>query len=143
MSIIKVKAICLIRDNHNELLLAEGYDSTRGDYYYRPLGGTVEFGETTEQTIIRELMEELKAVIKNVVLLHVIENIFTLEGKLGHEIVYIYEAEFCNLGYYSMDTIYANESNGEKIKCVWISQEDCLTGKYRLVPEKLITKLVE
>jgi len=57
---IRPLAICVFRHN-DRILVAEGYDSIKDEYFYRPLGGGIEFGESSVETICRELMEELNA----------------------------------------------------------------------------------
>jgi len=47
------------RDEDDSILVFEGYDSLKDQIFYRPLGGTIEFGEPAEQTVHRELCEEL------------------------------------------------------------------------------------
>ena len=60
MNRIRPLAICLFR--HNErILVAEAYDPVKKEAFYRPLGGGIEFGEHSEQTIQRELLEEIGA----------------------------------------------------------------------------------
>ena len=43
---------------------------------------------------MREFREELDAELCNVRLLKVVENVFRLENMTGHEIVFVFEAEF-------------------------------------------------
>ena len=65
---------------------------SRGTCTTGPWGGTIEFGERSEQTAIRELREEreeIGAEIKSLRLLGTLENIFTLDGNTGHEIVMV------------------------------------------------------
>jgi len=74
--------------------VSRDYDSLKQDYYYyRPLGG-IEFGETSRDAIIREIREELSAEIEDVRWLGTLENIFTLDGEPGHEIVMVCHADF-------------------------------------------------
>ena len=60
MNKIRPLAICIFRKN-DRILVAEGYDPVKNEHFYRPLGGGIEFGEYSEQTIRRELMEEIGA----------------------------------------------------------------------------------
>lgn len=83
--------ICLFR-NGDRILAAEGFDSVKQIQFYRPLGGGVEFGEHSRDALAREIKEELNAEIEDAQLLGVIENIFTHEGRQGHEVVFVYDA---------------------------------------------------
>jgi len=51
-SFIRVIAICIFRRGNR--ILVEAFDSVKGSPYYRPLGGGIEPGETSETTLIRE-----------------------------------------------------------------------------------------
>ena len=60
------------------------------DGYHRLIGGGVELGESHGDAIVREVDEELGAQIRDLTLLTTVENIFRIDGKLGHEIVFLY-----------------------------------------------------
>jgi ADP-ribose pyrophosphatase YjhB (NUDIX family) len=139
---IKVKSICLF-ENEGKLFVSKSYDSVKKDFYYRPIGGTVEFGERAEDAVIREIREELNAEVKNVVLADVMENIFDCDGLNGHEIVFLFRAEFADRSFYEDREFTIVESNGESLKAFWIPIPDFLTGGRRLVPEKLISRYAD
>ena len=63
------------------------FDSVKKEIYYRPLGGGIEFGEYGIDAIQREFQEELGVDLNNLKYLFTMENIFTLNGNRGHEIV--------------------------------------------------------
>jgi len=90
---IRVIAICLFRRG-GEILVTEGFDTANNRRYARPLGGGVELGETSEQAIVREIREELGAEVQDLKLLGVLENLFKLEGRQQHEVVFVYDGEF-------------------------------------------------
>ncbi|MGE5426110.1 MAG: NUDIX hydrolase [Bacillota bacterium] len=73
----------------NKILVSPGYDKSKGESFYRPLGGGIEFGETSEEALKREFMEEISAELKDCRLITVVENIFTYEERKGHEICFI------------------------------------------------------
>lgn len=135
-NMIRIKALCLFSYN-DHLFVSESFDSVKNDYYYRPIGGTVEFGEHTVATLHREIREELSTEITHVTLMTVLENIFICDGMQGHEIDFVYTAEFADASFYEIKDYYLNESNGEKVKALWLPKNDLLSGRYRMVPEKL------
>lgn len=134
---IRPIAICLFR-NGNRILVSEGFDQVKQSYYYRPLGGGIEYGETSQTTVSREIKEELEVEIENVQLLGVLENIFTYEGELGHEIVFVFDAEFSDKSLYELDAIegYEQEAN-VNFKAKWMSLDEIEKNGGRLVPEDL------
>jgi ADP-ribose pyrophosphatase YjhB (NUDIX family) len=59
---------------------------------WRPLGGEIEFGETAQDAVTRELLEETGLSIEVNRHIGVLENIYRYEGTKGHEMVFIFEA---------------------------------------------------
>ena len=130
----------MIRRDDN-LLVFEGYDNAKKDHFYRPLGGTIEFGESSAEAAAREMAEELDTEVCNVRWLGMLENIFTVHGELGHEIVMLYEADFADETMYERNPIWGQEDDGLPIKAVWKPLDDFRTGRGRLVPEGLLAIL--
>ena len=58
--------------------------------FHRLLGGHVEFGERSADAVVREIAEELGTALVRPVLLGVLENVFTFDGRPGHEVVFVY-----------------------------------------------------
>ncbi|MEE7492755.1 DNA mismatch repair protein MutT [Methylobacterium oryzae] len=56
----------------------------------RPLGGSVAFGEWAEDALIREFEEELGVTVSVLGSPRVVENIFTHEGQVGHEVLFLF-----------------------------------------------------
>jgi 8-oxo-dGTP pyrophosphatase MutT (NUDIX family) len=136
---IRPLAICVFRHN-DRILVAEGYDSVKDEYFYRPLGGGIEFGEPSVETICRELMEELNAEVdrESLKYLGAVENIFHFNGIPGHEIVLIYDGALKESGLYEQALITGKEANGEDVLAMWKNIAEFSEGKSILYPTGLI-----
>ncbi|MBM7096106.1 NUDIX hydrolase [Bacillus sp. H-16] len=134
---IRTLAVCVF-SNNGSILVAEGYDYVKDEYFYRPVGGGIDHGEKSEDAVVREVKEELGTSVKGVTYLGTIENIFTFNGKTGHEIVQVYDAAFTDPAYYDKESFEGVESNGEMFKLLWISIEDMKKRKLNVVPEDLV-----
>jgi ADP-ribose pyrophosphatase YjhB (NUDIX family) len=134
---IRPVSICLFR-NGDRILVEKDYDTVKESYYCRPLGGGIEFGEHSRDAMLRELDEELGQSVENLRLITVMENLFTLDGHKGHEIVFLYEADFKDKSLYALKEldVYAEESN-TVYKAVWLSRDEMHEKEIQLVPEGL------
>jgi len=142
MTQIRPLAICVFR-NRDRILVAEGYDPIKGETFYRPLGGGIEFGELSQETIRRELMEEIGVELMQDTLkyLGAVENIFTFNGSPGHEIVLIYDGALEDSGLYDQAVILGKEANGEEIRAMWKNLDQFGAGKSILYPVGLVEML--
>jgi 8-oxo-dGTP pyrophosphatase MutT (NUDIX family) len=135
---IRAIAICLF-SRGDRILVSEGVDTSKGDRFCRPLGGGIDFGELSQAAMHREIQEEIGADIQNLQLLSVIENIFVYEGKPGHEIVFIYDAEFVDQSLYEKSVIHCHEhSDQQDFVASWRSLAAMQASQIRLVPLELI-----
>ena len=75
----------------SRVLVSEMTDPSEGTFY-RPPGGGIEFGETSQEAGRRELQEEFGIEIDELTYLGVIENVFEFRGAPHHEICFIFEA---------------------------------------------------
>jgi ADP-ribose pyrophosphatase YjhB (NUDIX family) len=98
-------AVGVIRRGDGAVLLQTGYDPVKDEHFYRALGGGIEVGERSRDTFAREIREELGAEVAEARLLGWLENIFTFEGRPGHEIVAVYEAALADQALYERDEI--------------------------------------
>lgn len=129
---IRSLAVCIIKHD-GKLLSGIGHDSVKKDTFYRLLGGGIEFGEWAEDALKREFGEELGTDLENIKYLTTLENIFTYEGKTGHEIVFVFQGELSNKELYERDNISINDDKDSK--AVWQKIEDFKSGKLILYPE--------
>lgn len=134
--IIRPLVICLFK-HEDAILVFEGHDLVKGDNFYRPIGGGIEYGETSAEALIREIREEIGAEIKDIKYLGTIENVFTFYGNVGHEIVIVYDAAFIDTSFYGKDSFEGQEDDGTLIKLIWKPLSEFQNGNLRLVPETL------
>lgn len=109
---IRPLALCVFRRD-DKIFVAEGYDSVIGKIFYRPIGGKIEFGEYGHETVAREVMEEIRAVVVDVQYIGTLENIFVFDGQHGHEIVRIYDGRFVDDSLNDDDIVVRGTDDGE------------------------------
>ncbi len=120
------------------ILVFIDHDSVKTDHFCRPLGGGVEFGERAEAALVREIREELGQEIENIRLLAVLENLFTYEGKQGHEIVFVFDADFVDEAIYQKEILaFYEEAMSASFTARWMTLAQIEAEKVRLVPEAL------
>lgn len=141
---IRPLAICVFRNN-NRILVHQGYDHIKQEYFYRPLGGGIEFGEDSKDTICRELMEELNVKVDRDSLsyLGTLENIFHFNGVPGHEIIMIYDGALKDSQLYEGAEIVGKDADGEEIRSVWKDMNEFGEGKDILYPTGLAELLAQ
>ena len=132
MSSIIVKAMLIVR-NGEKLLLSRGFDEVKNQRFLRPLGGHVEFGEKGEDTIRREMQEEIGCGALHVQFVSVIENLFTYNGTRGHEIILVYEGKLADESLYKKDSFTFIEGD-RKAEAGWFSQAEVQKEKLPLYP---------
>ncbi|MFE9081422.1 NUDIX hydrolase [Bacillus mobilis] len=89
---------------HQGRLLVQEYH-TVDETFYRPLGGSIELGEKSAHTVIREFKEELHTEVEITNYLGCLENIFHLDGEMGHEIIQLYSVCLLDTSLYEMERI--------------------------------------
>lgn len=123
----------------NKQILVEehsGKHSKGTGFYYRPIGGTIELGEHSQETLVRESHEELGVQISIKCHIKCIENIFKIDENTGHEITQIYLVEFMDPNLYEIERFKVIE--GEKITYAqWIQVADFELGERILYPSGL------
>lgn len=128
----KVKAMGLFTSN-GRFLGTANRDSVSGEDYLRLIGGHVEFGERSDETLRREITEETGADIEQLRLLDIVESIFVYEGAPGHEVIFIYHAKFTDPSFYERDSITVSDSHHQST-AIWTPAADLIAGKVRLYP---------
>jgi len=122
----------LIRNN--KLLVSEGVDNVKNNHFYRCLGGGIEFTETSQEALKREFMEEIGININVQDCLGFYENIFTYNGKQGHELVFFYKIDISDNDYQEE---YEMTEEGKKDIAKWIDISEFKNGNKILYPEAM------
>ena len=105
---IRAKALCVVSDS-DEILVSRNV-APDGEAYFRPLGGEIEFGEASEDAVVREFGEELGAELVDVERLGVLENHFTYGDERGHEFVVVFDGAFADESLYGRGELAAYEA---------------------------------
>jgi 8-oxo-dGTP pyrophosphatase MutT (NUDIX family) len=141
--VIRTTALCIFRHDRDakRILVVEYYDPRRESRFYRPAGGQVEFGEYSADAVLREVEEELSIAVAPETLrsLGTIENIFTYEEQMGHEIVFVYEGQFSDSAAYRAASLPHNEGDAQG-QAVWKRLDEFGPGA-PLYPDGLLAML--
>ena len=139
---LRALALCIFR-HRDRILVLDLYDPSTGKRFHRPAGGGIEFGEPSEDALRREMREELGVEIEAPVLLGVLENIFFYNGQPGHEIVFVYDAQFVDQELYEVERFTVHEDTGETFHAVWLELSASGPQTPPVYPEGLIELLKE
>ncbi|MBV8063159.1 MAG: NUDIX hydrolase [Nevskia sp.] len=135
---IRPLAVCVIRDR-GRIFVSQCRERSSGQVYYRPLGGAIEFGERSQDAVLRELQEEVGARVTNLRYLGTLENIFTFEDEPCHEIVLVYEADFVDLAIYKKARL--RRTDGSPNTALWHPLQAFHNGSAPLYPAGLLELL--
>jgi len=105
--------------------------------YYRPIGGTIEYGERSSDTVVREFREEISMEVEVVSYLGCIENIFSVDGETGHDIDHVYVVRPIDEQLRSNEMFPVIEGDRTTI-AKWVQLEVFHAGKLPLYPDGLL-----
>jgi len=131
---VRPLALALIKNKNSQYLFHKGYDKVKNEYFYRPLGGGVEFSESGKVAIKREIMEELNQEVQVGGLLASFENIFTFDGHPGHEIIMLFDVSFIDAFVYEVQELDIYESGMAIAKAVWRSLSEIKSEDAKIYP---------
>lgn len=115
---------------HNNKLLIH-HDLNNG--HYALVGGRITIGESSDETLKRELKEEVGKEIEITEYITTIENFFTLNNTKYHEIMFVHKAEFLNDEDKKIETDLKSIEGREDLRFEWIDLKDL--DKYALKPQ--------
>ncbi|MBQ7410925.1 MAG: NUDIX domain-containing protein [Clostridia bacterium] len=127
-----------IAKKNNKILVSEGYDKIKNQTFYRCLGGGIEFLETSQKALKREFKEELGIDIEVGEYCGIAENIFTFQGKDGHEIIFFYNIKIREEDYKEKFPMIDDDGEGEAI---WVDIDEFKNNKKILYPKEIFKYL--
>ena len=135
--VVVLGAVQRAEDGH--YLVVKGYDRIKDESFYRFIGGGVEFMEHAADALKREFKEEINADIVVGERLGFLENLFTFNGRNGHEYVIIYDVEFKDKTFYTKKSVVGNENGKEVFICEWLDVSAADEPLYPPGTKELIT----
>ena len=127
---------CAIIIHDNKLLVHNNVN----DSYVALVGGRVEIGESSEQTIRREIMEEMGKEIEILEYVSTIENFFDVDDMPYHEIMFVYRVDFKNEEDKKIvDTIH-NVEGKDELRYDWVDFDKI--NEYQIKPKILNNMII-
>lgn len=117
---------------HNNKILA--HRNLNKEHYCIP-GGRVEIGENSEETVRREIQEELGKQIEITGYVATIENFFEMNESKYHEIYFLHEIEFTNEEDKKINYTMNNEEGKEYLQYEWLDLDRI--EEYNILPKCL------
>ena len=135
----RLKVVCVIRHG-GDYLFAVGTDPIGPQTFLIPVGGGIDFGELAAAAAAREVQEEIGVEIKNPRLLGVLENIFTYNGELGHEVVFCFIDQIPSRDMVPSEGL---ESNGESFPLRWLSRDELRSCPIPVYPDGILGLILD
>jgi ADP-ribose pyrophosphatase YjhB (NUDIX family) len=133
---IRPIAAAVIRDG-DRILVWDDYNPATGEVVAVPLTGGIEFGETGEEAIRRELAEEIGATATRVRFLGLLEDIFEWADQKRHELYLVYDVKLPDRSVYEAEQVEVVEPDGTSYPARWRSLSEFHRAA-RLVPDGLL-----
>ena len=117
---------------HNGKVLAH---KNMNSNHYALIGGRVEIGENSADTVKREIKEELGKEVEITGYVATIENFFEMKGSKYHEIMFIHKIEFVNKDDKKIEYTMKNIEGKDYLQYEWL--ELSKIDQYPLLPEAI------
>lgn len=102
---------------HNNKLLAQ-INTKMNEYYL--VGGRVRFGESTEEALVREIIEELNITVTDYKPLWINECFFIDDGMKFHEICMYYLVDISNTDFNNYETVFETKEGNRINTYEWL-----------------------
>ena len=129
-----------IARKNDKILVSEGYDKIKNEVFYRCIGGGIDFLEKSVDALKREFKEEVKMDINVGKFLGICENIFTYNGKEGHELILFYEVNIKDVDY--KERYHVIDGNSE-FDAMWVDIDKFTNKELKIYPEQMLQYLSE
>lgn len=133
---LNVRAAGVIIHN-NKILLHRNAKSN----HYALVGGRVAIGEDSENTVKREIQEELGKEVEITGYVSTIENFFEMKGSKYHEILFVHKVEFIDEEDKKIEYTLKNIEGKDYLQYEWIELDKI--DEYPLLPQVVKNVLKE
>ena len=137
---IRGKVIGIAKQN-NHILVCEVLNDEGILKGWVPLGGGIEFGETAQHALKREIQEEIGSTIQVIGHPSVFENIFDHHGTKGHEIIFAFPITLDRKEIYSRRRFQISEHRGSTHWVEWVPIERFQRQEALLFPNGILERL--
>lgn len=127
---------CLLR-RADEVLLIRLVESGSGRIAWRAPGGGIEWRESAEEAVRREVREEVGVTLSDCRLLEVIEAFGTWDGNEEHEVIFLFEAEPAEWRSLAGPNVLGIEANGKPLEMHWVRGGALMAEGQELYPAQL------
>ncbi|PSP55308.1 NUDIX hydrolase [Halobacteriales archaeon QS_1_67_19] len=136
MSEIQTTVLGVVR--RDEESLVQRLIDPGGGSFYRPIGGGIEFRETSAEALEREFREELGARVSAGPVVGTMENLFAWDGTAEHELVVLRTAAFVDESLYDRDRFDGVDAGGDvEYEATWHTLAELAAASEPLYPAGL------
>jgi diadenosine tetraphosphate (Ap4A) HIT family hydrolase/ADP-ribose pyrophosphatase YjhB (NUDIX family) len=134
---VRPTALCVLSRGEEILVAALTVPGTELEVL-RPPGGEIRFGERAEVAVVREIREEVGVEVVDVRLLGVIDDVFTHEDEIGHEVVFVFDARVEDSSFYEQAQVRIQEEIGSPVHASWLAIDALRAEGRHVVPDGLL-----
>ncbi len=132
-------AVCVVRRD-DDIFVCERADPDSGLVFYRPLGGSLAFGERGYDAVARAIREEVNVEVTRLRYLGSIENLGASPNS-EREVVLVYDGALNDPAIYAASGVEAYENGAIAFKGVWKPLAEFAAGLALLRPDGLLDLL--